>query len=265
MDRARLDELRSQIANRLSGGVRVGRDGTIGLGLFTPDGRQVGAQISATLTDQLIVSDGGETWSDLWTAGCVDARPGTAVKAKIDEFCRAYRVKWDDETNAIVCSSRESDVADAAVRIAACSLAIDGWRAMLATRAMTSVRSARADLIVRGVERVAAVRGWGFTPWADVRGRLRTWRSSGRLDRKGSRVAVTILEEARAESAIQRAFGWIADTDLSLVFVASPDITNDVGEGLRERKRVAVVPKSGEHTASAIVDAAEEVAEMPMA
>ena len=125
--------------------------------MFTADGRQVGATVHETGTTVLDVTDGGETWSDLWMDGYVGRTPTRAVHEKLDAICRMYRVAWDKPTRTIRCPVE----VDGSPKQRNGSLPhrspSTGWRLWLSER---DPMAERADAIVQGcAHRVASRMG----------------------------------------------------------------------------------------------------------
>jgi hypothetical protein len=253
-----LDRLRQALGESLARDVEVGI-GAVGIGVFTADGRQVGATVRETGTTTLDISDGGETWSDLWIEGYVGTTPTRSVQDKLETICHSYGVAWDKNTRSIVCPAEPSAFPDVARRIAAASIAIDGWRLWLTER---DTDTEHVNNIVRDVGSIAGRREWEMQEYAAIRGQKYTgWTARALLTRKGRQAALAFLDDNTHDRAMQRAMGWMLDTDVPLIFVARPNVANDMKNAREFVGRAAIVARSRTGTAEAIVDAAERTAE----
>lgn len=252
-----MEQLSEQVKKSLAAHVEIGI-GSIGLGIFTSDGRQVGATVQPTSnSDTLEVSDGGETWSDLLMDGYVSAIPSDSVRKKLDALCRTYRVTWDEQRNAIVSMSSQSGFAETARRIAAASIAIDGWRPWFAERGTGE----RYGEIVAKVKVIGASHHWEMEEGVYVPGNnFSSWRAHAMLRRRGQQAALTFLEERTRESAMQRIAGWMLDTAVPVVFVAHEGVANDLGAQVERSGKAAIVPRRRAGTPQLIVDMVERIA-----
>lgn len=253
-----LERLQQQLGESLASGVEVGL-GSIGTGLFTADGRQVGAAVRETATASVLdLSDGGETWSDLWMDGYVPRSPTPALRAKLEALCQMYGVIWDQKARAIVCVSSPSGFADAARRIAAASIAIDGWRLWLLER---EERVERASVVVEGVRSIAERRHWIFEEKPSIKGRrFSEWRANALFTRSERQAALTFLDDATPDKAMQRIAGWVLDTNVPLVFVAQERIANDINALTSFPQRAIIIPRHGLGLPEAIMGAIEAIA-----
>lgn len=252
-----LEALKNDLARSLSDRAVVGIGG-VGIGIFTSDGRQAGAKVEVGAAGALILSDAGETWSDLWMDGHVHGAPTASEKEKLQKICAMYNVQWDQERRRIVCMCDHATFADGVRRISAASIAIDGWRVWLQGRA--AGHATRIDSIVKGVEQLAQGQRWDFTNWMPVRGRRRTWRARGGLTRSGRQAAFTFLHDTDPEAAVERATGWILDTTVPLIFVVNEAIVPSLADDHVFAERAVVVPRLRTGTAEAIMQAAELLA-----
>jgi len=251
-------KLRSLVADQLSTELYV--DGSaIGVGLFTPDGRQLGVRVRETAAG-LLLSDAGETWSDLVKDGYVDSRPTTAIREKIEEACRGYGVAWESTTRSLQTTCDEQGLAGAMLRMVGASIAIDGWRSWM--RARQHGRP-HVQTIMRAVETQAIKSGWDYLPKFQVAGGTRLWHSAGRFSRNRQQAVFTFINEEDPEQAAERVAGWILDTQVPLVFVVPANVAMTLRADeilVKAVDRAEIVDRSDSETARRIVEAAERVA-----
>lgn len=253
---ALLEQLSQQMRESMAAEVEVGL-GSIGLGIFTSDGRQVGTTVNVLGENIVEVTDGGETWSDLWMDGVVSASPTDSVRRKLDALCGGYGVRWDADKNVIKCAVAPARFSEAARRVAAASIAIDGWRAWLAEKEVGATYRA----IIDRARELTEPHDWHVDENIYVRGhRFAHWRVNAMFQKRGKSAAVTFLEERTRDGAMQRMAGWVLDTELSLVFVAQEGIANDLIAEVAEYKRAAIVPRRKSGTPEMIVSAIETLA-----
>jgi Domain of unknown function DUF1828 len=251
-----LARLQQQLSESLASNVEVGLD-AIGMGLFTADGRQVATVVRETVSSHLELSDGGETWSDLWMDGCVGSSPTPTIRAKLEQLCGMYGVAWDQKTLSIVCLAAPSKFSDAARRIASASIAIDGWRLWLTNQDETAERP---GTIVDGVRSIASRRHWEFEDRPYINGRkFPRWRAHALLSRPGRSAALTFLDDGTYDKAMQRMAGWVLDTTTPLVFVVPPRIANDIDDAMFA-DRAIILPRQKTGMPETIMAAVEKIA-----
>ena len=253
-----LEVLQGDLRTSLVNGVEIGI-GSIGLGMFTADGRQVGAVVRETATNILEISDGGETWSDLRMDGCVSGAPNATLRLKLETLCKSYGVQWDQKTTSIVTVVRRNGFPEAARRIGAASIAIDSWRTWISPR---ESGAATNRAIVCDVREIATKREWLVDEDACVPGKLSVqWHASAVLHRRSRHVALTFLDEKSKDKVLQRAAGWMLGTDIPLIFVAPDYIADDmVSDTMFTTGRAVMLPKTRPGLSRNIVEAAERVA-----
>lgn len=137
-DASFLSSLRDRIASDIASRVRVSVNsngvepyGVIALGIYSAGGRQLGASFRRTATDLLELSDDGESWGELVLYRLVAHDPTADELRMLKRLCASYEVTWHEERRAIVAVAEPDKVVDVALRIAAASIAIDGWRVWL--------------------------------------------------------------------------------------------------------------------------------------
>lgn len=122
-----LAKLMKAVKQSLADGVEQGID-AIGLGLYTVDGRHTSVVVREISKGTFEVSDGGETWSDLWIEGRVGSKPPRALLKKLTAVCEAYEVTWDAQSNRIVGMGTYADIPSICTRISTASISIAAWR-----------------------------------------------------------------------------------------------------------------------------------------
>lgn len=128
IDQRHIDPYLRELCDSIGSAVTDGIVMSVGLWIFTADGRQVGVRIIEH-PDRIELSDAEETWSDLSKAGAFDCLSRSDLdrfNARAGALCIDYRVVWTGK--AIVWTGPRSEWVDAAKRICAVSLAIDSWR-----------------------------------------------------------------------------------------------------------------------------------------
>lgn len=98
---------------------------SVGIGMFTSDGRQVGATVSR-VGELFRLTDGGETWSDLWMDGFTDDLGEEGIR-RAERIAKDYGVEFVDRV-IVGFAAREEDIALVTMKVAACSIAIDALR-----------------------------------------------------------------------------------------------------------------------------------------
>jgi hypothetical protein len=263
-DNPPLEKLKRALRESMARGVEVGI-GAIGLGLFTADGRQVAVRVKAAGA-MLDISDGGETWSDLWMDGLVAADPSDAMREKLIAACKTYGVFWDQRARSIACPADAAKFPDVAKRIAAASLAIDGWRSWLSlTLAGEATELDRARGLEQGVREVAERRDWIFEAHPSIPGhRFQVWKANAILRRGGRQAALALLLHEPSQNAVkERARGWILDTTTRLIFVTNENVANDLVDAAEFAGRAIMVQRQRHGTPEKIMEAVERIAAPP--
>lgn len=234
------------------------RSNVFSTGLTMSSGRAVGVIVEEALS-VFRVSDGGDAWTELVMGGYADPRPTLAEREKLIRVCAQYGTRWDAERREVFALAQTPiGIADCSYRVAAASIAIDGWRAWYPPRQTRDVNSRR---IVDHVLRMAPHRGWSVDRTEIVRGAVRAWAADVMMVRGPTRAAVEIATDRTADHLMQRITGFLYDVRNTGLVVVVPKRIDDQLQGTAElRANVAVVPRLPKGTPRAIIEAAERVA-----
>lgn len=252
-----LTKLRAALARDLGDGLEVGSGG-LGLGFFTSTGRQVGVRVRRTLIETMLeVSDGGASWMDLVMGGYADAIPTPTEQEKIDRLCSMHGVRWAREVGEVSTIVDVADFGTAARRIAAVSLAMDGWRAWYPP--VQELRVPNSAMIVRSVARSASRAGWRLGARRHVRGTIHRWMADAVLSKNGpdaNEASICFMQEHRVERAMERAVAWHYDVTTPLVLVVPEKTAAAMRDSTELTREIVPVPRTEKGTAKRILEAA---------
>jgi hypothetical protein len=254
------DTLMVAAANRLRDAVMAAITpslGTLTLGLKSSTGREIPLLLQRLANGQLLVSDAGETWAELIMTGHATARPTRGQTERLARLVSLYRVSWDDGDRALQTWCSLDTLPDAAGRVTAASIALDGWRVLSEEPEVISVaRRPRLQDLSERVARRARDDGWEAQVRTSIPGRTGfAWPAALLLRRGAKRVGIRV-SRAAPEIALEQAIGCASDTETPVVLV----MRSDAAETLAGKAaHVVVIPGLAKARPREILDAANRL------
>lgn len=232
--------------------------GTLSLGMRSSTGREIPILLQRLANGELLVSDAGETWGELVMTGHASVRPSKAQSERLKRLGDMYKVGWDHGALAFEALCTFYTLPDAARRVTAASIALDGWRAL--SDQPDVIRVARtpnlSTLSARVAEKARSV-GWHVTENQSLAGKTGfSWPTVAVLDRKSTRVGIRV-SHSKPEVAIEQAVGCAVDTNTPIVLVAKTEVPDSF---LHRAAHVAVIPGLAKATPRQILEAVDRLA-----
>lgn len=252
---AELNELRDRIAAAFGGDVLLHHN-SVGSGFWLPSGREIGVQLNVNLTEDVVITDSGDTWAELMSDCLVDREPTSSERERVAQCVTPFGVVVERDMTLSL-TAHSANIADAVRRMVLASAS-----ALAVVRTLASERGAydfaRRREIVNSVTMLAQRNGWRAVSTGRVRGASgHEWPCNVLLDRGEEKQSSGVLITHESPSRIiERAFGWRADTKKGLVVVTNEARVRKLSE--TKIAGVTAIADDGEHVDARVLRAAEE-------
>jgi hypothetical protein len=252
-----LEDARRRLVADLSAAVTPSLD-SLSLGFVAASGHELPITIEALENGQVLLSDGGEPWSDLVTQGFCNPAPTRTQSQRLEKIARLYGVTWDAVARAFMINADLDGIGNAARKLTMAAIALDSWRAW--DRELPPAVQQRRRL-VRETKKIAEGAGWQAKTGQRLSGRTgRTYRVPLVLEHDDELVAVRI-ERGTPDNIVDKCIGSFLDTDVPAVVVVPEAVADKVRPSIELRvAKIAVIPRLAKGTAKSIMETAERLA-----
>jgi len=239
------------------------KNSVVGSGLFNANGVEVGVSVDWVDTERVNVSDGGDAWSGLWMSNLVRKPLRTYEVDRFDRVAKGFGLKFNQQSKALEqLLVPAQDFAEVALRVAAASLVVDGWRFVLEPhrRVEEAVQTRR---VIEQVTKFGKEKEWRVDERVeiDLARHDRTWTARAALARDRSRVAIIPLSDDAADVA-PRVAAWVDNATVPLVFLAlDKNFEAARQEIASDKARVVKRSRDADIAAREVLESAEALAQ----
>jgi hypothetical protein len=252
-----LDRLQAQFADGLAVSVTES-EGSLTLGFRSSCGREIPIHIRSVGGDRLLLSDGGETWSDLVGDGLADAEPAEQDARRLSALASMFQVDWSARERSFVADCDEKEALTVARQITMATIALDGWRVWVPAPVHPL---ARPRAIVRQTARVAHKAGFQTETDFVLPSKLGIPNRCPLLLRASTKQAAVQFDDASADHVAQHAMMAVKDSGIHTVVVTSVRTARKLCDSIELNiAGIGVVPRLSRGTPTRIVDMAKHIA-----